>query len=388
MNRANHLRVLEVTTSYLPKVNGTTLTVRNLLSSLSRKGHDVLVFTRWRSPLARRETGSAGTVYRIGVGRRRGENLYFLVFCALGICGLARKNRVDAIHAHGLVPGMASIPARIIYRVPFLLTFHQEPGFVNPTAHGLGPASYRALSPAALALVSRFATYVSAQSRLVADAYSKELRIAGPEKIVVLPNPITPRPMPKARAGRSGSEGEKLLYVGNLAKNKGVDLLLRAMPDVIDRHPGAYLVAIGRGPQLDNLRALAKSLGISDKVIFRGEVLNDEAMACEYSSSKVLVLPSFSELFGLVLAEALSLGIPVISTDTIGAKSIVRPMENGLIIESRSHELLAKAIDWVLSNPLKASKMGSRGPATVEHLALERVGSQYERILSFMSGVR
>jgi glycosyltransferase involved in cell wall biosynthesis len=283
---------------------------------------------------------------------------------------------------------MASIPARMIYRVPFLLTFHQELGFVNPTAHGLGPASYRALSPVVLTLVSKFATCVSAQSRLVADIYTEKLRIAEPGKIVILPNPITPRPSPKLESAQNGSDGEKLLYVGNLSKNKGVDLLLRAMPEVIAAHPAAHLMIIGRGPQLGNLQALANRLGISDRVIFKGEVLSDEAITGEYRSAKVLVLPSSSEFFGLVIAEALSMGIPVISTNTIGARSIIKPMENGLIVESRSHELLAEAIDWFLSNPQMASEMGSKGPATVKHLVIGQVGPRYEHLLRSMCRVK
>jgi rhamnosyl/mannosyltransferase len=103
-----------------------------------------------------------------------------------------------------------------------------------------------------------------------------------------------------------------ILFVGKLRKYKGVDCLLRAVQDI----PEILLRVVGNGEEFNNLKQLSNKLGIDSRVIFLGNVPN-EHLHEEYKNADIFVLPSIdgSEAFGIVQAEAMSYGLPVINTD-------------------------------------------------------------------------
>ncbi|MBB4427338.1 glycosyltransferase involved in cell wall biosynthesis [Bradyrhizobium sp. CIR48] len=103
----------------------------------------------------------------------------------------------------------------------------------------------------------------------------------------------------------------RYLYVGRLSPEKSLDHLLLAFEQVSLTTPGARLVLVGKGPQEQDLRDLAIKLGIQQRVIFAGPKY-DKALFEQYSSASCLVLPSYSEPWGLVVNEALSYGCPVL----------------------------------------------------------------------------
>jgi glycosyltransferase involved in cell wall biosynthesis len=114
------------------------------------------------------------------------------------------------------------------------------------------------------------------------------------------------------------SDGEilpqQLISVGRLVPEKGHAAILQAMPQLVNEFPELRLVILGQGPLLANLLRLAQQLAIADRVEFRGRVPHDTAIR-EMSRSHCVVVPSRSEGFGLVLAEALLTGRPVVASD-------------------------------------------------------------------------
>lgn len=109
----------------------------------------------------------------------------------------------------------------------------------------------------------------------------------------------------------------RILYVGRLSPEKGLDTLLKAFPKVMSFFPGSKLVLVGSGPQLQFLRELAVALSIADSVEFLGS-MDPEEIGNLYLSSTCLVLPSSSEPWGLVVNEALHQGCPVVVSDQCG----------------------------------------------------------------------
>jgi len=115
----------------------------------------------------------------------------------------------------------------------------------------------------------------------------------------------------------SFANAHQFLYVGRLSQEKGIDTLLYAFAKVHLQIPTSKLILVGSGPQLDELRSLALSLGLDMAVEFAGST-NQEKLATHYLCASCLVLPSYSEPWGLVVNEALHYGCPVVVSDRCG----------------------------------------------------------------------
>jgi len=180
------------------------------------------------------------------------------------------------------------------------------------------------------------------------------------ERITVLPLFTESRP---AQPTSTTRERDLLLFVGQVVRGKGLDVLLRAL--AATRH-AARLAVAGSGAQLDEARALASTLGLGARVAFLGS-LDPSQLEALYARGAALVVPSRSpETFGLVGLEAMQRGVPVIASRVGGMGEWLREGETGLGFPSGDAMALANAIDWVLDHPEAAARMGRAGRARVE----------------------
>jgi teichuronic acid biosynthesis glycosyltransferase TuaC len=136
-----------------------------------------------------------------------------------------------------------------------------------------------------------------------------------------------------------------LASVGNLVPEKGHDLVIRALAFL----PDARLLLIGSGAQEGSLRALAKSLGLADRVRFMGLLPQDELIQI-YGAVDLLVLASSREGWANVLLESLACGTPVVATDVGAARDAIHAPEAGLVIPERTAQAVAVAVAQVLDN--------------------------------------
>ncbi len=142
-----------------------------------------------------------------------------------------------------------------------------------------------------------------------------------------------------------------LLYVGRLERVKGVEILLRAMAEIIKSVPTVHLRIVGDGPDKLNLEKLAKQLNISKTVTFCGWLKGDDVLA-EYKNTRVLVIPSlWPENLPTVALEALAVGRPIIGSRVGGIPELVEDGVSGFVIEPGSIEDLAKAAGILLTDP-------------------------------------
>jgi len=151
--------------------------------------------------------------------------------------------------------------------------------------------------------------------------------------------------------------GQNILFVGRLRVEKGVSTLLRAFQRVKEQRHDATLVIVGDGPERRNLEELALTLGLRESVCFVGMVPYEQLPEF-YTKADVVVLPSLHESYGRVIVEAMSLGRPVVATDTEGARDLIRHGETGFIVPVQNVQALASRISYLLWNSLVARKMG------------------------------
>ena len=172
-----------------------------------------------------------------------------------------------------------------------------------------------------------------------AQAYVHSLGVS-PERIVIAPNAVD-LSIFSVEVDRDGHEVCTFLYVGRLAHEKGLDVLLRAFREV----PGKLLLA-GSGPQEAELRALA-----DDRVELLGQVAREDLPAL-YASADCFVLPSRSEPWGMVLNEAAAAGLPLVATDAVGAGyDLIEDGFNGYRVPVDDEAALVEVLCKVAADP-------------------------------------
>lgn len=176
---------------------------------------------------------------------------------------------------------------------------------------------------------------------------------------------------------RRDAEACELLFVGRLAPQKGVDVLLRALAQI----PGGWRLRIaGDGPERDRLTTLANSLGLSERVDFLGWTQRD-ALPALYRSADVFVFPSYDEGMPNVVLEALASGLPIVATRIAGTEQLVNDGENGTLVPPGNPDAFAAALRPVISNAALRNAMGekSRARAVVE-FSWSRSAAAYEML--------
>ena len=202
----------------------------------------------------------------------------------------------------------------------------------------------------------------------------RELAVS-PERIhVVHPGCDTRRfmPSPPNRELRrqilgAAREGPVLMTVGNLVERKGHDMVIRALPQLLQRFTSATYLIAGEGRDRQMLEVLARDCGVADHVVFAGAV-PDDLLPDLYSICDLFVMPSRErrqeadvEGFGIVYLEANACGKPVIGGRAGGVPDAVQHGETGLLVDPVDSAAIAEAICSLLSDPEKARRMGLRG---------------------------
>lgn len=149
-----------------------------------------------------------------------------------------------------------------------------------------------------------------------------------------------------------------LLAVGRLARQKGIDLAIRALALVRDRHPDAQLVVLGEGPLRGELEALVRSLHLDEAVHLPGRVGD---VTWWYRRASVVVHPARWEGFGLALLEAMLCARPIVAAAVSAVPEIVVDGETGILVPPEDVDALAGAITSLLDDPARAAALGEAG---------------------------
>ncbi len=153
-----------------------------------------------------------------------------------------------------------------------------------------------------------------------------------------------------------------ILFIGRLRRYKGVDWVMRAMPLVRERVPGARLVVVGDGPFRGSLERAARRLGVAEAVEFRGFLARPDKVRA-LQQAWVLVQPSPKEGWGLTVVEAGACGTAVVAADSPGLRDSVRRDETGLLVPYGDDAGLAGALACVLSDAARRARLEEAGRA-------------------------
>ncbi len=226
-------------------------------------------------------------------------------------------------------------------------------------------------------------------------------RLAGlgaePEKILITGNASPYRHTPAATAEieaarREWRIGSKpvILFLGRLLAFKAPEILVDAF-SIVRREIPSFLLIAGDGPRREPLDRQARQLGLSDFRITGSEVRGDRQKDLLYSLGGVFVLPSrmgrIAEPWGLVLNEAASAGLPIVTTDGVGAApDLIRDGETGRVVKQGDARAMAEAISGFLLSPKDAHASGARAKARAGEFTIDRMAETFGRAFECAAG--
>ena len=374
------MNVCFVTPEYFPISGGTGAYVYYLSHSLQKLGHTVHVVAR-HSEDSEDEFDGIKVHYRKGSGNALTRYWRFARSASKKIEELNKQIGFDIIHANlPLVPSFAiptdSAKALVCavhstWKGEAIVTRQSNPKELNPNEKMMLRFNR---------LLRRYETKLMKQSDalIAVSRYTvgelTELYGIEEEKIHVIYNGVDinkfkPRPDRAELRREFGLEEEKkiVLFVGRLYHRKGLEILLRSIPPIIQEFGDVKFAISGTGfkKKEQSLRELAKQLEIEDYVTFLGYV-PDEKLPSLYSASDIFVLPAIYENFPFAILEAQATGLPVVSTKVGGIPEFLADKENGFLIDPGDEKQLTQRVLTLLQDPKLAEEMGRRGRKLIE----------------------
>jgi glycosyltransferase involved in cell wall biosynthesis len=161
-------------------------------------------------------------------------------------------------------------------------------------------------------VVERLASKLASENIAVSEKARKDLEKIGVKNVIVIPNGIN---FKKVETIKPSGEESDVIFVGRLIKDKNVDVLIKAISLIKMEMQDIRCVIVGDGPEKGKLIKLAKELGVEDNIKFTGFLEYHDDVIAYMKSSKVFVLPSTREGFGIVALEANACGLPVVTVN-------------------------------------------------------------------------
>ncbi|MFN8112965.1 MAG: glycosyltransferase family 4 protein [Solirubrobacterales bacterium] len=354
-------RVLVLSWEYPPLIEGGLARhVRKLSEGLVELGVEVHVLTRGSEDAPRTEVVSGVNVHRVLEPSRPRDLGEFVTWIermnadmlAAGV-ELGDRYEFDLVHGHDWLVAAACDHLARRFGAPLVTTIHA-------TEHGRHQGWVDKHPQSYIHGVERWITNRS--DRVIAcSSYMRE-QISDifevPEaRIAVIPNGIDPDDLPlgeeseleRLRSEFAAPDEKLVLLIGRLVYEKGFQIALEAMPELIERVPGTRFLVAGSGTHEDELKKQAKELGLMEHGTFLGWI-GDDVLHLLYRIADVCVVPSIYEPFGLVALEAMASGCPCIVADTGGLREVVPHGGVGLRFRTRDPEALGGMVERVLTD--------------------------------------
>lgn len=281
---------------------------------------------------------------------------------------LARKLRGGAGFLIGTRPGVNLMLARL-----------RAPGFVTI---GLEQVNLNQRSRTIRRLMSRLYCHLDALVVLTeADVEGYGSLLDGSVPLVQIPNTV--RPLPGAKADL----GAKTVYAaGRLRNQKGFDLLILAWAQVAPEHPGWRLRLRGDGHHRELIRRLIEEHGVAGSVSLEGSAEN---IGEDMAAASIFVLSSRFEGFPLILLEAMSKGMGVVSFDCpTGPSDIIDDHHNGILVPAEDVDALARGIAEMIADEELRRRTAAAAVVTAQEYTMEAIGPRWTQLFDDLSRAR
>jgi glycogen(starch) synthase len=360
------MRVLFWSETFWPRVGGVENLAAELLPALQSRGCQFAVVT-WENNTVPDILRFRGTpVYRLPFFFREGsDGVASLLEMRARIARIKREFAPDLIHIN-------SYGSSVLFHVN---TCHAHPAPTVLTLHQALP-NHPLAQDTLLAHLLRTAQWVTACSASVLTSARDAMPEIAARSSVIYNGLDIPRIAPKPLS----MDPPRLLCIGRLVQEKGFDLALAAFASVRARFPMASLVIAGEGAEGEKLRRQAIDLGFGGAVRFAG-LLPQGAIPELINDASIVLIPSRLEGFGLVALEAAFMARPVVAARVGGLPEIVLHGETGLLAAAQNPNELTAALEFLLSRPEEAARMGRAARVRAEkHFGWDRCVEGYDSL--------
>lgn len=377
------LKIAEVVAVFPPYPGGTGYVCWHNARELSRRGHEVTVFT-----LDFRTREYTGDPKEFTVVRLKTPALFGGGGMVPQLYSMLRP--FDIVHLHYPFYGGAEYVYLLsrMRGIPYFTTYHQDfhaDSFLKKIVIGLYDSLF-------LRSIMRRSAKVGMLSR--EHFYqSKAATLVDGRNVVEIPNGVdtdrfSPRGRDKILAERHGLKDKSvILFVGHFLPFKGLHVLLDAFSMMHTEN--IVLILVGVGPLESECRKFAAEKGLHDRIVFTGYKNQLEELPSYYNTCDFLVLPSIGapESFGMVILEAMSSGKPAIVSALPGPSQLVEDGVDGLICAVGDSEDLKRKIEYLIQEKDTRRLMGAQARKKIlEKYSWSRIGGRLEKILMQIAG--
>lgn len=379
---------------------GMNVYVRELSAQLARLGHEVDIFTRGME-FNSQAIAEGARLITVPVGPQRELDIWELsTFIAAFSEAVQRFALTEAlsyhlVHAHYWMSGLAGIRLKAAWGVPMVLMFHTL-GLVKNRIATLGEReSHERIRGERVAMAAADQVVAATPAERADLQWLYELHS---DRVTVIPPGVDLqrfKPKSKAAARRVlnfPQDEPRILFVGRIEALKGIDTLIRAAQrllnsEILGSRPLHVQIVGGdrseeleiMGTEMARLRGLARELGVQDHVEFLGSRRQAE-LPDYYGAADVVVMPSYSESFGMVALEAMACGRPVIASRVGGLAYLVKDGNTGFHVQEGDPAELESRLAALLSNPQLLETMGRAARQEAEKYSWERAAGEINKL--------
>ena len=356
------MKILLLNYEFPPMGGGASVATFNIAKQLSQMGFQVDILTSKICGQKSRENIEGVTIHRVVSFRRSIHDcgilgaFSFLFFAAFRYIQLTRKNRYDMLtYFFSLPTGALRLLPGHHRKIPYIVSLRgSDVPMYDPYNKSL-QLFHKILEP-----VTKYILRNAEKVIALSESLKKMALQTYPDiEITIIPNGIE-ADLFKPSKTREKKEIIKFLTVTRLIERKGVQHILKALSELRKEDQSfekISLTIIGTGNYEPQLKELSKKLSLNDVVNFHGFCPRDK-LPKYYKQSDIFLLPSLAESFGVVFAEAMSCGLPVISTK-VGAIPDIVKNEHGILVEPGNVADIKKAIKYMLNNRARWNSMGN-----------------------------
>ncbi|WP_124945269.1 glycosyltransferase family 4 protein [Sulfurirhabdus autotrophica] len=370
------MRIAVVTETYPPEINGVAMTIGRMVSALQERDHQIQLIRPRQSeidtPLQEKHIEE---VLQRGMSIPRYDGLKMGLPAKSALLRLWTIKRPDIVHIATEGPlGWSALSAANKLKIPTSTDFHTN-FHVYSKHYGFGwlrkpiIAYLRKLHNKALCTM------------VPTEGIRKELFESGYENLIVVRRGVDTQlfnPAKRSQALRTQwGAGEKdlvVLYVGRLAPEKNLPVVLSAFNKMRQKRPEAKLVLVGDGPERGELEHL------NPGHIFAG-MRTGEDLAAHYASADAFLFPSITETYGNVTMEAMASGLAVVAYDYAAAAEHIRNGQNGLVAMFDNERQFIEQAAALAADDVALAELGKNARITAENIDWKDIHDQFEQVL-------
>lgn len=381
------MKICMMTNTYLPHVGGVARSVSTFAEEYRRLRHRVLVVAPEfeGKPLPPR---AAAIVERVPAIQNFNGSDFSVRLPIVGLPPRLAAFQPDIVHAHHpFLLGDTALRVAATKNAPVIFTHHTR---YEDYTHYV-PFDSSALREIAINLPTLFANMcdgVIAPSESIA----RLIRRRGVERpIRVVPTGIdvvsfaSGKGLRFRRKFRVPPEAFVVGHVGRLAPEKNLEYLAEAVVRFLRSAPNAWFVVVGAGPSEEKLGEIFSTQGVADRLVLAGKHTG-RALADAYNAMNVFAFASFSETQGMVLAEAMAAGLPVVALNASGVREVIDDSRNGFMLEKNATPArFAETLARFWREPKRLKAFSERARRTAENFSKEHCA---KLALEFYSDVR